>query len=83
MSKYSHKFVEIYDGVLALGLEREIDESSLICYLQMFSDDLLLKHLVPRLSEQEMQELLDRIYGLLKAHLSDEEYHSLFLKQED
>lgn len=83
MSKYSHQFVETYDGPLAFGLEREIDQSSLICYLQMFSDDLLLKHLVPRLSDQEMQELLDRIYALLKAHLSDKEYHSLFLKQEE
>ncbi|MFO8032684.1 MAG: hypothetical protein R6U22_09090 [Desulfohalobiaceae bacterium] len=83
MSKHSHKFVETYHGPLAFGLDREIDESSLICYLQMFSDDQLLKHLVPRLSEQEMQELLDRIYGLLKAHFTDEEYHSLFLKQEE
>ncbi|MFP4587653.1 MAG: hypothetical protein ACLFM3_06390 [Desulfohalobiaceae bacterium] len=48
----------------------EIDESSMICYLQKFSDDQLLQHLAPKLSQQEMHEILDMIYKLLKSHLS-------------
>ncbi|MFP4391730.1 MAG: hypothetical protein ACOC43_09655 [Desulfohalobiaceae bacterium] len=42
----------------------------MICYLQKFSDDQLLQHLAPKLSQQEMHEILDMIYKLLKSHLS-------------
>lgn len=82
MKKHGHEFVESYIGPLAFGLERGIDESTLICYLQKFSDDELLQSLVPRLSNQEMEEMFDLIHRLLKAHLTDEEYHCLFLKDE-
>jgi len=47
MSKHRHTFVETYDGLIAFGMSREIDEKSLICYLQKFSDDDLLETWCP------------------------------------
>ena len=41
MPKYTHKFVEEYDGHVGFGFDREVDEATLICYLQMFLDDRL------------------------------------------
>ena len=37
MSQYSHSFVEAYQGPVAFGLSREVDEASLIVYLLKFS----------------------------------------------
>ena len=79
-SNHSHEFLKSYDGLIGFGWDRETDENSLICYLQMFSDDLLLKALVKRLSDQEIDEIQAVIHRLLKNHLSEPEYHQLFLK---
>jgi len=38
---------------------------------------------VPRLADKEISELFELIFRLLRAHLSDEEYHRLFLKDEE
>lgn len=67
--------------MVAFGLTREIDEKSLIFYLQKFSDDALAKTLVPRLSDDEINELFGLMNRLMHNHLVDEEYHSLFLKE--
>lgn len=78
---HSHRFVEEYTGIMAFGLDRKTDEETLICYLQKFSDDALMQALVGRLSAQEMDEVLALITGLMKNHLSEGEYHKLFLKE--
>ncbi len=80
MSKHRHTFVETYDGLIAFGMSREIDEKSLICYLQKFSDDDLLENLVPRLSDDEINDLFEMLSRILRKHLVDEEYHRVFLK---
>lgn len=82
MKKYSHNFVETYDGFTAFGWDRETDENTVISYLQMFSDDDLLKHLVPRLSNDELDEVYTLINRLLKMHLTEKQYHQLFLKED-
>ena len=82
MKKYFHEFVETYDGFPGFGWDRQTDENTLICYLQMFSDDQLLKHLVPRLGDAELEEVYSLINRLLKTHLDDGEYHRLFLKED-
>jgi len=69
--------------MVALGFSRDVDEKSIIYLLQKFSDDELLKILVPRLADKEISELFELIFRLLRAHLSDEEYHRLFLKDEE
>ena len=82
MGIHSHTFVETYDGLMGFGAGRSTDESTLICYLQKFSDDTLMKHLMPRFSEAEILEIFDLITRLLKKHLSNVEYHRLFLKDD-
>ena len=81
MSLFSHKFVDQYKGLVGFGLDRETDEASLVVYLQQFSDDELMKVLIKRLSDEELDHMIDLISRLLKKHLSDEEYHELFLKE--
>ena len=80
MPVHKHTIVEQYDGMVAFGLSREVDEKSLMYYLQKFSDDDLLRVLVPRLSDEELNRLFEIISQLMRSHLSDSEYHGLFLK---
>jgi len=82
MAIHSHQFVETYQGLIGFGLDRETDENTTICYLQKFSDDTLMQQLTKRLSDDEMQEIFDLITRMLKKHLSDSEYHDLFLKDD-
>jgi hypothetical protein len=82
MNRYSHQFVEIYQGPVAFGLSRELDESSLIVYLQKFSDDRLMEVLRSRLSNEEILHTIDWITGLLRRHFTEEEYHRLFLREQ-
>ena len=79
---HSHHFVETYDGLIGFGLERELDENTVICYLQKFSDDQLMSRLIKRLSDEELSQIFDLISRLLKKHFSESEYHRLFLKDE-
>jgi hypothetical protein len=80
MTEHSHTFVETYDGMVAFGFSREVDEKSLMFYLQKFSDDDLIKRLVPRLTDGEIDELFTLMSRLMRKHLVDEEYHEFFLK---
>ena len=81
--QHSHNFVNEYQGLVGFGLDRETDEKSLKVYLQKFSDDTFLNTLLPRLTEDEIQEIFILISRLLKTHLKEEEYHQLFLKEEE
>ena len=82
MGIHSHTFVETYDGLMGFGLDRKTDESTAICYLQKFCDDTLMEHLIPRFSDDELSEVFDLITRLLKKHLTNVEYHRLFLKDD-
>jgi hypothetical protein len=81
MEKYSHRFVETYKGPVAFGLSREINEATLVVYLQKFSDDQLMGMIRGRLSDEEIRQSIDWVMGLLRKHLSHEEYHRLFLRE--
>lgn len=80
MAVHSHKFVENYQGLVGFGLDRENDQNTIVYYLQKFSDDALLQTLIKRLSDDELNEIFSLINRLLKRHLSESEYHRLFLK---
>lgn len=82
MTKHRHTFVERYDELAAFGMSRDIDESSLMVYLQKFSDDEFMRVLIPRLSEGEIMQLFDLMTVLMHRHLNEEEYHLHFLKDE-
>ena len=80
MRRHRHDFVENYQGMMAFGYSREEDERSLIVFLQKFSDDDLMELLRRRVSNLEIENLIDLLTGLMKKHLSEEEYHDYFLK---
>jgi len=82
MKKHRHDFVETYDGIVAFGFSREVDEKSLIYYLQKFSEDEFAAKLVPRLSDEEINRIFELIGSIMRKHITDKEYHSLFLKDE-
>ncbi|OQY41877.1 MAG: cytoplasmic protein [Desulfobacteraceae bacterium 4572_87] len=82
MKKHTHDFVEEYNGLVGYGLDREGDEHTITYYLQKFSDDTHMALMRERMSEEEMTRLFDMLTYLLKQHLSEEEYHSHFLKDE-
>jgi len=82
MSRHKHTIVEDYDGIVAFGLSREVDEMSLKYYLQKFSDDDFLQVLVPRLSDEDIEKCFNLMSELMRKHLNDDEYHGLFLKDE-
>jgi hypothetical protein len=83
MPKHSHQFVEEYDGLVGFGLDRQTDEATLTWYLQKFSDDNHMAVIRERMSDQDITTLFDILGSLLKKHLTDEEYHHVFLKDED
>jgi len=80
MPRHTHNFVEDYTGLVGFGLNRKIDENTVIYYLQKFSDDTLLTKLIKRLSQAELDEIFSMISRLLQKHLTESEYHRLFLK---
>jgi hypothetical protein len=79
-AKHRHTFVDTYDGMVAFGFSREVDEKSLIYYLQKFSDDDLMKILVPRMSDDDINKFFELISQTMRKHMQEEEYHRYFLK---
>jgi len=82
MKQHSHDLVEHCDDALGIGLDRETDEKTIICYLQKFADDTLLQNLVKRLSDQDIDDIAHLIFRILRTHLTESEYHTLFLKDD-
>jgi hypothetical protein len=61
-------------------MNRASDEDTLVYYLQKISDDTLARTLVERMTSEEQRDIFDMLGRLLKTHLSEDEYHRLFLK---
>jgi len=81
MNDHSHFFVENYKGFVGFGFDRETDENTVVYYLQKFSDDELMKTLIKKLSDEELGDLFNLMTRLLKNHLTEPQYHALFLKE--
>ena len=80
MTTDSHRFVHEYQGLGAFGMDRKTDEETVMFYLQKFSEDTFMKTFIPRLSDQELEEIYLLINAKIKQHCSEDEYHHLFLK---
>ena len=80
---HTHNFVEDYQGLVGYGADRETDENTLMYYLQKFSDDKFMAMITKRMTDEELLKMFDFINRLLKKHLTESEYHKLFLKDED
>ncbi|PIE74875.1 MAG: cytoplasmic protein [Deltaproteobacteria bacterium] len=78
---HSHNFVENYEEP-SFGLSRKLDEEALQYYLQKLSDDEFMEILLPKLEDKELEYLHNIIFTLLKNHISDDEYHKYFLKDD-
>lgn len=68
---------------ISFGWDRQSDERSCQAFVRRFSRRELLATLTPRLSDQEIMALIDQLSGLMKQHLTEPEYHRLFLANED
>jgi len=64
---------------ILFGLNRTEDERSLAAFLRHFSKKQLTSVLVPRMSDAEIQQTVELLTGIMRNHLSEKEYHSLFL----
>ncbi|MBF0209413.1 MAG: cytoplasmic protein [Desulfamplus sp.] len=76
----THNFLHQYKGFGAFGMDRATDEETIMFYLQKFSEDSFMKAFIPRLDSLELEEIYNLINNLLKRHFSEDEYHTLFLK---
>jgi hypothetical protein len=66
-------------AAICFGLDRPTDEHSLEIFLQKVAEPAVLAALIPRLSDSELATIFDLLAGLLRRHLSKDEYHRLFL----
>ncbi|MFZ5776020.1 MAG: hypothetical protein ACOY3Z_11110 [Thermodesulfobacteriota bacterium] len=67
---------------ICFGLNRQTDERSLAAFLGRFADPVFLDLLLPRLADDEITEVLDFLTRLMHKHVSEAEYHRLFLGDE-
>jgi len=68
---------------ILFGLNRQEDERSLADFLQLFSHKELSSVLIPRMSDDEIQKIVDLLTTVMRKHLTKTEYHSLFLADPD
>lgn len=64
---------------ICFGWDRATDEQSCQAFVRRFSHPALLATLTPRLTDAELTGLIYHLSGIMKKHLSEQEYHSLFL----
>ena len=64
---------------IVFGWDRATDERSLAAFVQRFGRQRLLSVLLPRLADDELALVIEQLSGLLRRHLSEGEYHRLFL----
>ena len=72
---------ELQPHMIAFGFDRATDEQSLEAFLRRFSDPELLKTLLPRIANEEITATVDFLTSILHKHLTEKEYHSLFLAE--
>lgn len=66
---------------IVFGFDRGTDEESLLLFLQRFTDKKVLDVLLPRLQNEDIFSTVDFLTAIMQKHLSDHEYHSLFLEE--
>ena len=68
---------------IVFGFDRDTDEKSLKIFIRRIAGQEMLDELLPRLSSQEIEAVVDLFSGLMKRHLDEEKYHRLFLGDGD
>ena len=64
---------------ICFGLTEEIDRQSLADFLRLGGQEEFSRIFAARLSREEIIGLVDHFMDLLRKHLSEDEYHRLFL----
>ncbi len=67
---------------MCFGLSDDLDRQSFICFLQMAGRKEFAEAFAEKLSSEEILNFVDNFMSLLRKHLSENEYHSLFLQDE-
>lgn len=67
---------------ICFGLDQDLDRQSFSCFLQLAGRAEFADLLAARLSSEEIEEYVDAFTGLLKKHLSKNEYHQIFLRDD-
>jgi hypothetical protein len=79
--KKMEKKQNIQAHTIAFGFDRATDERSFELFLLHFVDKKLMETLLPRLQDEDILAAVDFLTGIMKKHLSEKEYHSLFLAE--
>jgi hypothetical protein len=66
-------------GKMCFGLSDELDRQSFVTFLRLLGQQELAELLATRLSGDEINQVVDSIFLLLRKHLTKEEYHRHFL----
>ena len=64
---------------ICFGLTQDLDRDSLAAFLQLGGQKEFSQIFADRLSSEEIIGLVDHFMDLLRKHLSEQEYHRLFL----
>ncbi|MCL7486788.1 MAG: hypothetical protein M8357_01265 [Desulfobulbaceae bacterium] len=64
---------------IVFGLSRELDERSLAAFLRLFAGQRLAAVLIPRMTDEEISQTIEGLSSIMRNHLTEKEYHSLFL----
>lgn len=65
---------------MCFGLTEDLDRKSFACFLQLAGEKKFAEVLAERISSEELLHFVDSFTHLLREHLNENEYHSLFLK---
>ncbi|MFT5726016.1 MAG: hypothetical protein ACI8PB_000132 [Desulforhopalus sp.] len=76
---HNNNFMKLDASKICFGLTKELDQQSLSTFLQLCGRPEFAEEISTRLSSEETTELIDHVMKLLKNHLSENEYHRLFL----
>jgi len=69
-------------STICFGLSPELDQRSCATYLQLAGHPEFARIFASRLSPEEIDSLVDIISALMRKHLSKQEYHQLFLRED-
>lgn len=65
---------------ICFGLSSQLDKESLSCFLQLAGRREFADFFASRLSSAEIDTLVESFMVLMRRHLSEDEYHRLFLQ---
>ncbi len=67
---------------MCFGLSSDLDRESFKCFIQLMGNPQLTSTLSSRLSSEDILDIVQYLTGVLKNHLSEDEYHELFLLEQ-